>query len=94
MNDTTLIQDMAVKREEWQKEIMKFRIIAEVAEPDAQIQHYQIIEDIVTKEQAVVEKMKEYQESEAVDRSALHRELVRLKQRVDEAIEAARVAIN
>ncbi len=94
MNENTFGEETAAKIEKWKKEIMKFRIIAEVAEPDAQIRHYQIIEDIVAKEQVVGEKLAAYQASDAVDRSALKSELIMLCQRVEEAIEAARVKIN
>ncbi len=94
MNVNTFVNETAAKIEEWKKELMKFRIIAEVAEPDAQIVHYQIIEDIVAKEQAVTEKLAAYQANDAVDRSGLKSELEVLRQRVEEAIEAARVKIN
>lgn len=94
MNENTFVNETAAKIEEWKKELMKFRIIAEVAEPDAQIVHYQIIEDIVAKEQAVTEKLAAYQANDAVDRSGLKSELEVLRQRVEEAIEAARVKIN
>lgn len=88
------VREMEKKIEEWKEEILKFRIIAELAEPDDQIEHYQVIEDIVTKENSVKEKLTAFDESGAVDRSNLKNEIEDLQQIVDEAIKAARVKIN
>lgn len=75
-------------------EIAKFRVITEVADPDDQVEYYQIIEDIVVKEDAVKEKLAAFDESGEVDRSSLKNEIEALQQRVEDAIESARIRIN
>ena len=60
MSENTFVTKTAAKIEEWKKEIMKFKVIAEVADPDPQIIHYQIIEDIVAQEEVVSEKLAAY----------------------------------
>jgi len=52
-------------------EIVKFRVIAEVAEPDDQIEFYQIIEEIVEKENVVKEKLAAFAESDAADQASV-----------------------
>lgn len=78
----------------WHKEIQKFKIIAEVAKPDAQIVHYQVIEDITKQVTGVNEKLDEFKSSEAVNRESLKNEIVGLQQGVDDAIDAARLTVN
>lgn len=75
-------------------EIVKFRIIAEVAAPDDQIEFYHIIEDIVAKENEVKEKLAAFEESGRDDLSDLKNEIVYLQKRVETAIEAARLKVN
>ncbi len=75
-------------------EIVKFRIIAEVAAPDDQIEFYHIIEDIVAKENEVKEKLAVLEESKGDDLSDLKNEIVYLQKRVETAIEAARLKVN
>ena len=78
----------------WTAEIAKFRIIAEVAHPDEQIEFYQIIEAIVEKEHAVRKKLAAFDESDADDLSGLKNEIGYLEQQVDKAIEDARFKVN
>lgn len=80
--------------EKWNDEIYKFRVIAEVADPDDQFKYYQVIEDIVAKKHAVIEKLVSFDESGAIDRNHLKEEIEPLLQKVEDAIEAARVKIN
>ena len=88
------VNEMETKIDSWHKEIQKFKIIAEVAEPDAQIKHYQVIEDITKKVIAVEEKLDEFKASDAVNRESLKNEIVTLQQGVDDTIERARVKVN
>lgn len=88
------IREVEKKIDEWNADILKFRVIAEVAEPDDQIEHYQVIEDIVAKEKTVIEKLAAFEENGAIDRSGLKNGIEILAQSVDDAIEAARVKIN
>lgn len=94
IDETNFASEIEKKIEKWKEEIQKFRIIAEVADPDDQIKHYQVIEDLVAKEKAVKEKLSAFDESGAVDRSNLKNEIEDLQQIVDNGIEAARVKIN
>jgi hypothetical protein len=75
-------------------EIVKFRIIAEVAAPDDQIEFYHVIEDIVAKENEVKEKLAAFEKSERDDLSDLKNEIIYLQKRVESAIEAARLKVN
>ena len=75
-------------------DIVKFRIIAEVADPDDQIEFYQIIEDIVEKENEVKEKLAAYGKTDEAGRNDLRKEIDYLQKRVEDAIEAARYRIN
>jgi hypothetical protein len=75
-------------------EIAKFRIIAEVAAPDDQIEFYHIIEDIVAKENQVKEKLDDFEKSESDDLSDLKNEIIHLEKQVEAAIEAARLKVN
>ena len=75
-------------------EIAKFRVIAEVADPDDQIKFYQIIEEIVNKENAVKEKLDDFAKSEKDNLEVLKNEITALQRRVEWAIEEARVKVN
>ena len=88
------VKEMEIKIDTWHKEIQKFRIIAEVADPDPQVKQYQAIEGLTEKVAAVIDKLEAYKASEAVDREALKNEIVNLQQDVDDSIEDARVIIN
>lgn len=95
MTDTRgFVGEVERKIEMRHEEIVKFRIIAEVADPDDQITFYQIIEDIVEKENAVQEKLAAFDKNKAVDRTDMADEIEKLQKRVEDAIEAARVRIN
>lgn len=95
MADTRdFVSEVTRKIEKRHEEIVKFRVIAEVADPDDQITFYQIIEDIVEKENAVKEKLAAFDKSGAVDRKNMADEIEKLQKRVEDAIEAARVRIN
>jgi hypothetical protein len=67
---------------------------SEVADPDDQITFYQIIEDIVRKENAVKEKLAAFDKSGVVDRTDMADEIEKIQKRVEDSIEAARVRIN
>lgn len=75
-------------------EIVKFRVIAEVADPNDQIAIYQIIEDIVDKENQVKIQLTAFDKSGEVDRADMATEIEKLEKRIEDAIEAARVRIN
>ena len=95
MADTRdFVSEVKKKIEKRHDEIVKFRVIAEVADPDDQITFYQIIEDIVEKENEVKEKLASFDKSKAVDRTDMADEIEKLQKRVEDAIEAARVRIN
>ncbi|GAB6192883.1 hypothetical protein [Desulfocastanea catecholica] len=95
MTDTRdFVSEVERKIEKRHEDIVKFRIIAEVADPDDQIKFYQIIEDIVEKENAVQEKLAAFDKSKAVDRTDMADEIERLQKLVEDAIEVARVRIN
>lgn len=88
------VNEVKRKTEKRHEEIVKFRVIAEVADPDDQITFYQIIEDIVEKENAVQDKLAAFDKSKAVDRTDMADEIEKLQKRVEDAIEAARIRIN
>lgn len=95
MNDKkNFIADVERQIDNRNAEIVKFRIIAEVAAPDDQIDFYHIIEDIVAKENEVKEKLAVFEESERDDVSGLMNEIKNLQKRVEAAIEAARLKVN
>lgn len=95
MTDTRdFVGEVERKIEKRHEEIVKFRVIAEVADPDDQIKFYQIIEDIVEKENAVQEKLAAFDKNGTVDRTDMADEIEKLQKRVEDAIEAARVRIN
>jgi hypothetical protein len=75
-------------------EIVKYRIITEVAAPDDQIEFYHIIEDLVAKENEVKEKLAAFEKNERDDLSSLKNEIIYLQKRVEAAIEAARLKVN
>lgn len=93
-DEKSFVSEMDKKIKQWNAEIAKFRIIAEVADPDDQIKHYQVIEDLVTKEKAVAEKLAAFNESTAVDRSDLKNQIEHLQKIIETSIETARVKVN
>jgi len=93
-DETDFVSEMEKNLDDYNAEILKFRIIAEVAEPDAQIAHYQTIEDLTEKENAIKENLAVFNESGAVDRSDLKSEIENLQMQLEDAIEAARITIN
>ncbi len=94
IDENNCVSEIEKEIENWNAEVLKFRVIAEVAKPDDQIEHYQVIEDIVAKEHAVIEKLAVFKESGAADRTILKNKIENLQQNVEDAIEAARVKIN
>jgi hypothetical protein len=80
--------------ESWNSELLKFRVIAEVADPDAQVEHYQLIEDIVEKEHSVREKLAELQQAPDNRCDEYISEIMDLWREVDDVIEDARIQIN
>ena len=94
IDENNFVSEIEKGIENWNAEVFEFRVIAEVAKPDDQIEHYQVIEDIVEKEHAVIEKLAVFDESGAIDRTILKNEIENLQQNVGDVIEAARVKIN
>ena len=74
--------------------LVRFRVIAEVADPDDQIKYYQFIEDVMAKDHVIREKLTAYAESDDVDRSSLKQEIEALHHVLEDAIEAAQLRIN
>jgi len=54
----------------WKEEILRFRVITEVADPDDQNANYHVIEELVAKGNVVLAKLTEFKASNAVDRPA------------------------
>ena len=94
IDEKHFVSEMEKRIDTWHKEIQKFKIIAEVAEPDAQIEYYQVIEDIAKQVTGVNEKLDEFKSSGAVDRESFKNEIIDLQQGVDDTIDAARVTVN
>lgn len=92
-SDTDL-QSLERQQEQWRNEIQKFRVIAEVADKDAQIGHYRIIDEITDDMDRFSQKMEEVVEVSSAGKEKLKEELQRIKERIDQAIEAARMKIN
>jgi len=82
--------------QDWQDDIYRFRIITEAEEKelDHQITEYQIIEDILEKEKAVVNKLSALKESDSEQWSEIKKEIDDLSQQVAEAIVIARSEVN
>ncbi len=79
--------------ENWEKEIYRFRVIAEEADPNPQIEHYQVIEDIVAKEKAIKEKFAKLKEQgEPGWNETAMEEFDELQKSLEKAIESARIA--
>ncbi len=91
---TSFIKQVAQQIDNRSGEIAKFRIIAEVATPDDQIKFYQIIEELVKKENAVKEKLDDFEKTHGDNSDDLKKEIATLQQRVERAIEEARVKVN
>lgn len=94
IDEKQFVKEMEAKIDTWHKEIQKFRIIAEVAAPDPQVKHYQVIDGLTEKVAVVIDKLEAYQASGAVDREAFKNEIAGLQQDVENSIEDARVMIN
>lgn len=93
-DNDNFVKDIEHQMQKRHEEVVKFRVIAEVADPDDQIEYYQIIEDIVAKDNAVRGKLITYTESDDVDRSSLKNEIEALHQLLEGAIESAQIRIN
>lgn len=92
-SDTDL-QSLEHQQEQWRNEIQKFRVIAEVADKDAQIGNYRIIDEITDDMDRFSQKPEEVVEASSAGKEKLKEELQRIKERIDQAIEAARMKIN
>lgn len=90
----TYIAAVENQLDKWKSEIQKFRIIAEVADKDAQIEHYKIIENISDSEHVVVNKLDQLKESSNEQWEQLKIEIDKAQKQVNDAIEAARTKIN
>ena len=80
--------------DQWQSEIMKFRLIAEVADKDDQIEHYQIIDDITDQINAFRNNLDGLKAESAGHWSGFQEKLQILKGKVNRAIDEARKKIN
>lgn len=95
MNQTTnVMHTLEDQVDQWKTEVRKFRVIAEVADKDAQVTHYQIIDEITDKINTFTDKLGELKKDSAKQLEALVDDLDRMKDEVDEAIESARKIIN
>jgi len=79
--------------ESWNSELIKFRIIAEVADPDSQIEHYHVIEEIVEKEHRVRDKLDDIKASPDNSKGSVE-EIMELWKEIDDIIDYARIQIN
>lgn len=83
--------------ERWHKEIVKFKVIAEAeeAEPDAQIEFYQVIQEIAEKQEAIKDRLNQLKkDGDPSWNEEMKEEIEALRASLDEAIESARVTIN
>ncbi len=88
------VSEVKRKGEKRHEELVKFRVIAEVADPDDQITFYQLIEDIVEKENEVKEQLAVFEQSGEVDRTDMANEIEKLEMLAEDAMESARERIN
>ncbi len=90
----TYLQSLERQQKQWRTEVQKFRVIAEVADKDAQTGHYQIIDGITDDMDRFSQKLGELVDAPSAGKDKLKEELQRIKKRIDQAIEAARTKIN
>lgn len=93
IDENNFVSEIEKKIGDWNAEILKFRMVAKAADPDDHSEHYQLVEDLVAKENAVMEKLSAFAESGAVDRSDLKAEIEDLQQNLEDAFKAARMKI-
>ncbi len=98
MNDKdNYIKEIEKQQKRWHQDIYKFRIITEEIgdeEPDRQIRYYQIIEDIVAKEENVADRLSELKESSGTEWQQMKSEIEKLRGRITNDIESARSTVN
>ena len=87
-------QTLEDQLDRWKTEIRNFRVIAEVADKDAQVMHYQTIEEITDKINAFTNKLDELKEASVNQAEAAEDELKQINDEINEAIESARKVIN
>lgn len=93
----TFIAQLEAANERWHKEIVKFKVIAEAEEeePDAQIEYYQVIEEIAAKQDAIKDRLEHLKtDGEAGWNETIKEEIETLSASLEEAIESARRTIN
>ncbi|MBE0586339.1 MAG: hypothetical protein IH612_21565, partial [Desulfofustis sp.] len=93
----TYITQLEESIQRWQKEILKFKVIAEAeeAEPDAQIEYYQVIQEIAEKQETIKNRLNVLKnEGNTTWNEEIKEEIEALSTSLDEAIESARVTIN
>jgi len=88
------IKSLESQLEKWRSEIQKFRVIAEVADKDAQIKHYQIIDEITDSIEAFSRKMEILGDESSIDKDKQKDELEITRELIDQAIGDARTKIN
>jgi capsule polysaccharide export protein KpsE/RkpR len=93
IDENNFVSEIEKKISDWNAEIVKFRMMSNVGDPGDQSEHYQLVEDLTAKENAVMKKHAAFEESGAVDRSDLKGEIEDLQQNLEDAIKAPRVKI-
>lgn len=88
------IESIEKQIDDWHKELLKFRVIAEVADKDAQVEHYKIIDKITDLQNEVVDKLKVLKDDALENWEAFSDEIQNARAQVNDAIEAARKKIN
>ena len=81
----------------WHNESVNFKVIAEAEEeePDAQIEYYQVIEEIAAKQDAIKDKLEQLKTAEeTAANEQIKEEIESLRASLEEAIESARLTIN
>lgn len=80
---------------QWKTEVQKFRVIAEVADKDAQIAHYHVIEQLSDLEKNGMELLDNLkQANDEAQLEQLRRDFDAVGERLEKAIEDARAVIN
>jgi len=93
----TYIARLEEALDRWHNEIVKFKVIAEAEEeePDAQIEYYQVIEEIAAKQDAIKDKLEQLKTAEeTAANEQIKEEIESLRASLEEAIESARLTIN
>ena len=80
--------------ERWNSEIQKFRVIAEVADKDAQTGHYQIIDALTDRIGQFADRLEQVKRDPVSLQNRMEDEFEKMKEAIEEAIASARTKIN